>query len=69
MVLWQPKSQLPDIDPTETTEWLDSFEAVVESEGKNRARYLVRRLLEKATELGVDFPATVNTPYINTISP
>jgi len=69
MVLWQPKSQLPDIDPTETDEWLQSFAAVVDAQGKNRAGFLVRRVLEKAAELGVDFPATVTTPYINTIPP
>ena len=30
--------QLPDIDPTETTEWLDSLDAVVEGRGRSRAR-------------------------------
>ena len=61
--------QLPDIDPGETTEWLDSFDAIVEGHGRNRARYLLMRLLERAREHGVGFPATVSTPYINTISP
>jgi pyruvate dehydrogenase E1 component len=61
--------QLPDIDPAETTEWLDSFDAVVEVHGRNRARYLLMRLLERARARGVGFPATVSTPYINTIPP
>jgi pyruvate dehydrogenase E1 component len=61
--------QLPDIDPAETTEWLDSFDAIVEGHGRNRARYLLMRLLERAREHGVGFPATVSTPYINTIPP
>ncbi|HEY2428772.1 MAG TPA: pyruvate dehydrogenase (acetyl-transferring), homodimeric type, partial [Acidimicrobiales bacterium] len=61
--------QLPDIDPAETAEWLDSFDAVVEAHGRNRARYLLMRLLERAREQGVGFPATVSTPYINTIPP
>ena len=61
--------QLPDIDPGETNEWLDSFDAVVEGHGRNRARYLLMRLLERAREQGVGFPATVSTPYINTIPP
>ena len=61
--------QLPDIDPAETAEWLDSFHDVVENEGKNRARYLLMRLLEQAMEAQVGFPATVSTPYVNTIPP
>jgi pyruvate dehydrogenase E1 component len=69
MVLSRPTSQLPDIDPVETQEWLDAFSAVAEFQGKNRAGYLIRRLLERAAGTGVDFPATVTTPYINTIPP
>ena len=61
--------QIPDIDPDETDDWLQSFAAVVEERGKNRARFLIRRLMSKARELQVDFPATVSTPYINTIAP
>jgi pyruvate dehydrogenase E1 component len=59
--------QLPDTDPTETSEWLDSFDAVVETRGKTRARFLLMKLLERAREAQVDFPATVSTPYVNTI--
>ncbi len=59
--------QIPDIDPTETDEWLDSFAAVVSTRGRPRARYLLMRLLERARSLQVDFPATVSTPYVNTI--
>src|SRR4051794_23994256 len=59
--------QLPDIDPEETQEWLDSLSAVVDREGKTRARFLVSKLLERARELQVGAPATVSTPYVNTI--
>ena len=59
--------QLPDIDPEETAEWLDSFDAVVDSEGRTRARFLLMKLLERALAKQVDFPATVSTPYVNTI--
>ena len=45
--------QLPDIDPTETREWLDSLDAVVDTHGKTRARYLLSRLIARATEYGV----------------
>src|SRR4051795_8979931 len=61
--------QLPDIDPGETSEWLDSFDAVVDAHGKTRARFLLMKLLERARELQVGFPATVSTPYVNTITP
>ncbi len=59
--------QLPDIDPTETEEWLDSLDAVVDTHGKTRARYLLSRLMGRANESQVSFPATVSTPYVNTI--
>ena len=59
--------QLPDTDPGETAEWLDSLDAVVETHGKTRARYLLSRLLERARESQVSFPATVSTPYVNSI--
>src|SRR5438477_10508971 len=61
--------QLPDVDPEETQEWLDSLTAVVEAQGKTRARFLMSKLLERARELQVGHPATVSTPYINTIPP
>ena len=59
--------QLPDIDPEETQEWIDSLEAVVDFRGEARARFLVRALLSRARELGVGYPPTVSTPYVNTI--
>jgi pyruvate dehydrogenase E1 component len=61
--------QLPDVDPEETQEWLDSLTAVVEAQGKTRARFLMSKLLERARELQVGHPATVSTPYVNTIPP
>jgi pyruvate dehydrogenase E1 component len=59
--------QVPDTDPGETTEWIDSFDAVVDTHGRARARYLLMKLLERARTKQVDFPATVSTPYVNTI--
>ena len=61
--------QLPDIDPEETREWIDSFDAVIEAHGRSRARYILVKLLERARENQVGFPATVSTPYLNTIPP
>jgi pyruvate dehydrogenase E1 component len=59
--------QLPDTDPGETQEWLDSLDSVVNGHGPNRARYLLARLLERAQQSHVSFPTTVSTPYVNTI--
>ena len=61
--------QLPDIDPNETREWLDSLDAVIDSRGRARARYLLARLMERANEQGVGVPAMVTSDYINTIPP
>ena len=60
--------QLPDTDPVETQEWLDSLDSVVDGHGPNRARYLLGRLLERAQQTDVHFPATVSTPYVNSIT-
>ena len=62
-------TQLPDIDPDETAEWLDSFDAMVDERGRSRARYLMLRLLERAREQNVGVPALRSTDYINTIAP
>ncbi len=62
-------SQLPDVDPAETAEWLDSLDAVVESAGRGRARFLMLKLLERAREKQVGVPALRSTDYINTIPP
>jgi pyruvate dehydrogenase E1 component len=59
--------QLPDLDPEETEEWLAAFDDVVRVHGRNRARYLLMRVLERARRSQVDFPVTVTTPYVNTI--
>ena len=62
-------SQLPDIDPDETREWLDSFDDVVTARGRSRARYVMLRLLERAREQQVGVPGLRSTDYINTIPP
>nr|WP_246122572.1 pyruvate dehydrogenase (acetyl-transferring), homodimeric type [Actinoallomurus bryophytorum] len=62
-------SQLPDIDPDETREWLESLDTVIKTEGRTRARYLMLRLLERAREQQVGVPGLRSTDYINTIPP
>jgi pyruvate dehydrogenase E1 component len=62
-------TQLPDIDPDETADWLASFDALVDERGRSRARYMMLRLLERAREMQVGVPALRSTDYINTIPP
>jgi pyruvate dehydrogenase E1 component len=62
-------TQLPDIDPEETQEWLESLDSMLDSRGKARARFLMLKLLERAREQQVGVPALRSTDYINTIPP
>ncbi len=62
-------SQLPDIDPEETAEWISSLDGVIEERGRQRARYVMLRLLERARESQVGVPPLTTTDYINTIPP
>ena len=56
-----------DADPGETAEWLDALQAVLQSGGKERARFLLSSLSSAAWEWGVQWRAARNTPYVNTI--
>ena len=60
-------SYLPDIDPEETAEWLQSFDDLLSRSGPARARYLMLRMLERAGEQRVAIPALTSTDYVNTI--
>jgi pyruvate dehydrogenase E1 component len=56
-----------DADPEETREWLDAFDAVIEAEGRERATFLLRLLLDHARARRVPLPPVLNTAYCNTI--
>ncbi|OLF16565.1 pyruvate dehydrogenase (acetyl-transferring), homodimeric type [Actinophytocola xanthii] len=60
-------AHLPDIDPDETSEWLESFDSMLAAGGQQRARYLMLRLLERARESRVGVPALTSTDYVNSI--
>ncbi|GGK19602.1 pyruvate dehydrogenase E1 component [Pilimelia terevasa] len=62
-------SQLPDIDPDETAEWIESLDGVIDANGAKRARYVMLRLLERARERQVGVPPLTTTDYLNTIPP
>ena len=42
-----------DRDPQETQEWIESLDAVVEAEGRERAQFLIGRVVEAARLHGV----------------
>ena len=39
----------PDIDRQETQEWLDALAAVIETEGTERAHFLLEAMIEEAS--------------------
>ncbi|MGE3181118.1 MAG: pyruvate dehydrogenase (acetyl-transferring), homodimeric type [Phycisphaerae bacterium] len=59
--------QSHDLDPIETSEWIESLDAVVQESGRSRAEYLLKKLHDWANRHNVDVPLAANTPYINTI--
>jgi pyruvate dehydrogenase E1 component len=58
----------PDADPVETREWLEAFDALVASEGRERATFLLRKLLDYARARRVPLPPVLNTPYKNSVA-
>jgi len=58
----------PDADPVETREWLEAFDALVQAEGRERATFLLRRLLDHARVRRVPLPPVLNTPYKNSVT-
>ena len=62
-------NQLPDIDRDETQEWLESLDAAIDSDGRQRARFLMLKLLERARERQVGVPGLRSTDYLNSIPP
>ncbi|WP_020470281.1 pyruvate dehydrogenase (acetyl-transferring), homodimeric type [Zavarzinella formosa] len=60
-------SELVDIDPLETAEWLDSVEAVLRIQGPERAAFILEALQNKIRAAGVSTGGTIQSPYLNTI--
>ena len=56
-----------DLNPQETTEWIESLDQVIDEAGPDRATFLLEHLAERARANGVDLSVQLNTPYINTI--
>ena len=56
-----------DVDPLETSEWLEALVSVIEREGHERAHFIIEALIDKARRSGAHIPYQPNTAYINTI--
>ncbi len=56
-----------DLDPQETAEWRDAFQALVAREGAARARYILDQLAVLARNPAVAWSPELVTPYVNTV--
>ncbi len=64
------KKQAPVVseeERTETREWLESLEWVLQNAGSERVAHLLEQLESYAHRKGVKIPFSANTPYVNTI--
>jgi len=64
----KPRVEAPDdLNPQETSEWIEALDEIIDQAGPDRASYVIERLMERAANLGVRPPLRFNTPYMNTI--
>src|SRR5277367_387181 len=57
----------PDLNPLETSEWVEALEQVLDQAGPDRASYLLDILLDRAAQAGATVHGRFTTPYLNTI--
>jgi len=58
-----------DLDPSETREWLESVEDVIDRDGTDRAHFLLDQAVAAARSRGANLPFGSTTAYVNTIPP
>ncbi len=64
----QIKTDLPeDVNPQETTEWIEALDQIIDEVGPERARFLLQKVLDRAGMHGLTGRASLTTPYINSI--
>lgn len=61
--------QSSEVNDLEIQEWLSSLEYVLKNGSTEQAQRILSKLQMRAQQAGVTLPFTVNTPYVNTISP
>ena len=57
----------PDTDNQETQEWLDSLNSVINTDGPERAHFLIEKMIDQARRSGTNLPYNATTSYVNTI--
>lgn len=58
---------ITDSDATETQEWLEALESVLDTGGPERAHFLLQEMIKKARRSGAYLPYSATTAYLNTI--
>jgi len=56
-----------DLDPRETSEWMEALDQIADVAGPNRVTFLLDKLTERARENGVELPSRATTDYVNSI--
>ncbi|AEO08563.1 pyruvate dehydrogenase subunit E1 [Buchnera aphidicola str. Ak (Acyrthosiphon kondoi)] len=57
-----------DVDPIETSDWVQAIESVIRQEGRKRAYFLIEQVLKKAKINRVEFfSSSFTSDYVNTI--
>src|SRR5689334_14766431 len=56
-----------DLDPRETSEWVEALDEIIDTAGPDRAAFLLEQLTDRARLNGAELPIHLNTPYVNTI--
>ena len=62
-------ADLVDHDPDESKEWKEALVGVIDGDGPERARFILRELFAVASARGAAPRPLVRTPYVNTIAP
>ncbi len=64
----RPRDIGADVDPIETGEWLDSFNAVLHTTGRERARFLLTKLIDRARAASAIPDGRLVSDFVNTIA-
>ena len=61
-------NDLPDTDPQETLEWRDALQALIATQGPQRASYILGQLAQQAQSQQLHWAPPTSRPYVNTVS-
>ena len=59
----------PTPTPTRPSDWIASLDALTEEVGRERAQFVLYKVLKRARQLHIGLPPLTQTRYINSISP